>query len=105
MKIEMDIDEKYKAINIVIQSPNLNQDVTDIISKLETPKSTPISGKRNDNIYVLHPDDIYLFYSLRGKVYADSNTSTYEIKQKLYEVEGVSIKSLFNSLKSLRFNK
>jgi DNA-binding LytR/AlgR family response regulator len=87
MKIEMDIDKKYKALNIVIQSPELNQEVTDIITKLETPTSFPISGKCKDKIYVLHPEDIYLFYSLRGKVFADSKSSSYEIKQKLYEVE------------------
>jgi len=87
MKVEVDINKKYKTINVVIQSPEHNREVTDIVTKLEHQKNHTISGKCNDKIYILNPEDIYLFYSMRGKVLVDTKESSFEIKQKLYEVE------------------
>lgn len=95
MKVEIDINKKYKGTNVVIQSPELNQDVTDIVTKLENRKTATISGNLNEKIYILNPENIYLFYSMRGKVLADTKESSFEIKQKLYEVEENLVGSSF----------
>lgn len=87
MKYEIDINPSYEEVSIVIKSPGMNQEVNEIMAKLEQQKSTTISGRIEQKIFVLDPKDVYLFYSQSGKVFADTKDKTYEIKQKLYEVE------------------
>lgn len=89
MKVDIDIKKEYKEISIVIKAPQMNNDVTEIIDKLnqEKKKRLPISGKMDDKIYVLNPNEIVLFYSLQGKVYAQTKDKELEIKQTLYSLE------------------
>ncbi len=87
MKFDIDINKKYEEITIVIKSPEMNQEVTEIMTKLQIPKQLTISGKVDQKIFVLDPKEIYLFYGQGGKVLADTKDKSYEIKQKLYEIE------------------
>lgn len=87
MKFDIDINNDYKEIVIVIKAPEMNQEVTDLITKLQSKKTNTISGIMNEKIFVLQPDEIMLFYTEAKKVYADTINGSYEIKQKLYEIE------------------
>jgi len=87
MKFDIDINNDYKEIVIVIKAPEMNQEVTDLITKLQSKKTNTISGIMNEKIFVLQPDEIMLFYTEAKKVYADTINGSYEVKQKLYEIE------------------
>lgn len=87
MKFDIDINKDYKEIVIVIKAPEMNQEVTDLMMKLKTQKSTTVSGLKDEKIFVLAPENILLLYTESKKVYADTLDSRYEIKKKLYEIE------------------
>jgi len=87
MKFDIDINNDYKEIVIVIKAPQMNEEVTNLMAKLQTPKTNTISGLKDEKIFVLSKEEILLFYTEDKKVYADTMDSSYEIKQKLYEIE------------------
>ncbi|TDT63800.1 LytTR family DNA-binding domain-containing protein [Fonticella tunisiensis] len=87
MKIDIDIDENYKETTITIKAPEMNSEIAEILQKLKNTKSKSIIGKDNQKMYILNPQDILVFYSKGQKVMADTIDGTYEIKQKLYELE------------------
>ncbi len=103
MKYEVDINGEYKEVTVLIKAPKMNEEVTGLMARLEDDnresdrhggdeestriKHKSISGRIDQKIYVLNPEDIYLFYTIKGKVYADTKSQTYDIRQKLYEVE------------------
>lgn len=89
MKFDIDINPSYEDISVVIKSPDMNAEVTGIMTKLQTDtvQQETISGRIDQKIFVLDPKDILLFYSENGKVMADTMEASYEIKQKLYAVE------------------
>lgn len=87
MKIEMDIDQKYEELTLIIHAPALTDEINELISTLKPSKNTTLAGMIDQKIYVIDPKDILLFYSEDSKVLADTQESTYELKQKLYELE------------------
>lgn len=89
MKIDIDINEDYESLNILIKAPKMDLEVTRVIDKLRqvSKKRLPVSGKIEDKIYVLNPSEIHLFYSSAGKVYAQTKDKEFEIKQTLYALE------------------
>jgi len=89
MKIAIDINKKYKDLELIVQSPELNEEVTALVSKLEEKNKMTFTGKLKDDIYILDTEEINMFYSQSGKVYADCHDAAYEISQKLYEIESL----------------
>lgn len=89
MKFELDIDKKHDMLKVIIQAPQLTEEVTAIIEKLESSKVIPISGKSGESIFVLDPNEIYYFYAQGRKVYANTCNQSFEVKQKLYELENI----------------
>ena len=87
MKIDIDINKEYKDITVVIKAPEMSAEITELMQKLEGSKSKSIVGKHRDKLYILDPQDIILFYSQGQKVLADTSKGTYEVKQKLYELD------------------
>lgn len=87
MKIDIDINKDYEETTIIIRAPEMNGEITELMQKLNSSKSKSIVGKNNQKIYVLNPQDILLFYSEDQKVMADTANGTYEVKEKLYELE------------------
>ena len=86
MKIDIDINNSYKEIILTIKAPEMTPEVVEIIGKLKTTNKN-IVGRIEQKMHILNPKDILLFYSQGQKIYADTTNDTYEIKQKLYEIE------------------
>ncbi len=111
MRYEIDINGDYKEVSVLIKAPEMNEEVAGILARLEDdrknqerhladagqkrPVHPSISGRIDQKIYVLSPEDISLFYTIKGKVFADSKNFTYEIRQKLYEVEDLLVGTSF----------
>lgn len=87
MKLDIDIQAKYETLKVIIQNNQLDEHVTDLIKKLEEQKGHLINGKKQDSYYPLSHKDIVCFYSMGSKIYADTLTDTYEVKEKLYQLE------------------
>jgi len=95
MKIDIDINTIYEDTKIIIQAPEMTDEVTDLLKKLKEDKPTTLSGKKSQKIYVIDLKDIILIYAQNNRVLVSTMTDTYEIKQKLYEVEDIVSGSTF----------
>jgi DNA-binding LytR/AlgR family response regulator len=97
LKIDLDINDNYEEVTVVIKAPSIDDVVMDIMEKLksESKKEKSIVGKKNQKVYILNPKDIIMFYSEEQKVLADTSEGSFEIKMKLYEIEELLAKTSF----------
>ena len=87
MKIDIDIDKKYKEIQVILKSPNMDEETLEILEKLKTRKTKYILGKIDKKIYILDINEVYIFYSENQKVFVETNECKYEVEERLYEIE------------------
>lgn len=87
MKIDIDLNPEYKDITVTIKAPEMKTEVTELMNRLQSPKSKSIIGKIDQKLFILNPHDIVIFYSNEQKVLAETMDKAYEVKQKLYELE------------------
>lgn len=86
MKIDIDINESYKETRVIVRSREMNDEVTEILDKLKDRPKT-ITGRRNQEIYIIGIEDILIIYAQNNKVYVSTLEGVFEIKHKLYEIE------------------
>ncbi|EPZ55583.1 lytTr DNA-binding domain protein [[Clostridium] sordellii ATCC 9714] len=87
MKIDIDIDKKYKEIQVILKSPDMDEETLEILEKLKTRKTKYILGKKDKKIYILDINEVYIFYSENQKVFVETNDCKYEVEERLYEIE------------------
>lgn len=87
MKIDIDIDKKYKEIQVILKSPDMDEETLKILEKLKTRKTKYILGKKEKKIYILDINEVYIFYSENQKVFVETNECKYEVEERLYEIE------------------
>ncbi|CEN82716.1 response regulator [[Clostridium] sordellii] len=87
MKIDIDIDKKYKDIQVILKSPDMDEETLEILEKLKTRKTKYILGKKDKKIYILDINEVYIFYSENQKVFVETNECKYEVEERLYEIE------------------
>ncbi|CEO08052.1 Uncharacterised protein [[Clostridium] sordellii] len=46
MKIDIDIDKKYKEIQVILKSPDMDEETLEILEKLKTRKLNIYLGKK-----------------------------------------------------------
>jgi len=73
---------------IIIKSNNMDSDLLELIYSLKAVRSR-LTAFNNGEILKLTPADIYYFESVDNHVCACCETSVYEVKQKLYELEQI----------------
>ncbi|WP_297638805.1 LytTR family DNA-binding domain-containing protein [uncultured Clostridium sp.] len=95
MKIDLDIDDRYKELEVLIKSRKLDDEVLEIMNKLKEKKVENFLGNKNERIYILKPEDIICFYSDSQKIMVDTEEGSFEIKLKLYEIEEMLINLSF----------
>ncbi|MGL5068761.1 MAG: LytTR family DNA-binding domain-containing protein [Sarcina sp.] len=97
MKIDLDINDNYEEITVVIKARSIDEVVIDIMEKLksENKKEKSIVAKKNQKVYILNPKDIIMFYSEEQKVLADTSEGNFEVKMKLYEIEELLARTSF----------
>ena len=89
MKINIQIDDSLDACEVVIKTPELNNEVAQIQKAL----SSLASGKgeiiflKDETEYYFGVDKILFFETNCNKVLAHTTTDCFEVKRKLYELE------------------
>lgn len=73
---------------IIIRSNSMDSDLLELIYTLKAGRSK-LTAYQDDEILRLKPSDIYYFESVDNHVCACCETSVYEVKQKLYELERI----------------
>lgn len=88
MKIIIETPEKDVEDKIIISMHKLNENVLKLITALKMQQDTLI-GYKEEQMYRIHPDEVYYFETVDNKSYMYCRESVYEIKQKLYQIEEV----------------
>ena len=87
MKVEVVVDSNCSEPKVVIYTSEISKDVSVLLNKIENSDLTIIKGFLDDKVCILNLQDIYLFYSENGKVYAKTSENSYNVKYRLYELE------------------
>ena len=72
---------------IIIKCQNLSEDIQNLLQKLKQ-GNTKIAGHNEDGIHLLEPDEVYYFETVDNKVFACCKKEVYEVREKLYTLEG-----------------
>lgn len=101
MEVEIKIDEKYSSPKIVIYTSRVTDEISDLIKKLSNDSSKLITGFKDEEIFLINPDDVINIYSEGQKIYARCINNTFKLKNRLYELEdmfsGTSFLRISNS--------
>lgn len=88
MEIEIKTNSEYKEPKISILTNNINDPaISNIIKILKDYFSYSLKGYLDDQLYVLEQANIESIYTENKKVYARQDGISYEIKNRLYELE------------------
>ena len=88
LKYELIIDS-MKEESIIITAKDKNDLIIEIEKLIKT-NMIKIVGYKDDEIYPLELSEIYCFYTQDGKVYAQSKTDNYLVKERIYQLEQVT---------------
>ena len=95
MQIEIAVDETCKDIKIIIVTPQVTNEVHDIIQKLQADVSSMMIGFQGDQGVILNEEDLHRIYSANGKIYAVAGHEEYTLRLRLYELEQRLDKHIF----------
>ena len=99
MKIIIEQSNIYSEVEITIKCNSIDESLEKLISSIRLYSST-ISGKKDDKIYFLKPEDVLYFDTVDEKVFIYTVDNVYETNLKLYEIE-----ERFSDTSILRVNK
>ncbi|RFB14835.1 LytTR family transcriptional regulator [Bacillus sp. HNG] len=100
MKLFLNIDKAFKEAKITIESPNLDENIKELIDFIHKREHPFIIGRKGEMQHILTPADIHYFHTENEQVVAVTGTDSFVIKEKLYELE-----ALLPSSKFIRLSK
>lgn len=89
IEVATNISKEYENIKIVIEAPELNDEVQNILRNLTTiseDRNIIIASKDNE-IFLLKITDIIYFFSDEKYNYAKTKDGIFKVKDRLYELE------------------
>ncbi len=86
MKIEIDINEKYSDVSVLIKAPGISQDIEKIISMMRM-INMQLAVKKEDETYLLDTDKILYIEAVERNTFVYTKDATYQSDLKLYEIE------------------
>ena len=87
MEVEIKIDSSCTEPRILIITDVVTEEISSLVRKLSGDGPQVISGRREDKVEVLEPEDLIRIYANAGKVYAVTGKGEYTLRLRLYEVE------------------
>ena len=88
MDIEIKTDSQYKEPKISIYTNDINDPtISNIINILKDYFSYSLKGCLDNQLYILEQTNIESIYTENKKIYARQDNVSYEIKNRLYELE------------------
>ncbi len=86
MKITIEALPLGEEEEIIIRSNNIRSEIMELILAIKS-ESSRLTAFDNNEIIKLDSKEIFYFESVDNKIYAYCESSVYEVKQKLYELE------------------
>lgn len=109
MKIEIDLDVRYSEPTILIRASELTPELNDLIKALNASSNHGILiGYHDDQVHLIRETELVRIYADNKKVFAETDETTYQLRQRLYEIEErVSLPNLIRISNSeiVNFNK
>lgn len=87
MQIEIEIDEHCREPKIIIRTDKMTDEVGEIVKRLSAEPAKAIAGFRDGMAELLEPDSLLRIYASGGKVFARTESGTYQLRLRLYELE------------------
>lgn len=94
MKVIIEKDEKYKESTVIIRCAETDQKINRLVEIINSYYLT-LTGKINNEEYVLKLDDIFYFEAVDNKVFAYTLDSVYEIAYKITELNDLLANTSF----------
>ena len=91
MKVELNIDEKFKEILVTISTDKINDEVQELVNYIEY-KEDYFVGIADDQVCVLDISDIIRVFVEDRKVFVVTTKGKFVVRKKLYEMNNLLTK-------------
>jgi response regulator len=91
MKVELNIDEKFKEILVTISTDKINDEVQELVNYIEY-KEDYLVGLADDQVCVLDISDIIRVFVEDRKVFVVTTKGKFIVRKKLYEMNNLLTK-------------
>ena len=91
MKVELNIDEKFKEILVTISTDKINDEVQELVNYIEY-KEDYLVGIADDQVCVLDISDIIRVFVEDRKVFVVTTKGKFFVRKKLYEMNNLLTK-------------
>ena len=92
------IDEGCTETKIIVVTSKVTEEVNEIVKRLSSEQPQMIAAFKDAQATMLEPTQIYRVYASEGKVYAETENSTFLLRLRLYEAEQRLAKCSFVSI-------
>ncbi|MFJ5717491.1 LytTR family DNA-binding domain-containing protein [Neobacillus sp. NPDC093127] len=90
MKLFLNIDKAFKDTKITIEGPALDDNIQELIDFIHRREQQQfLIAKKGDMQHILKPVDIHYFHTEKEHVVAVTETDSFILKEKLYELEAL----------------
>ncbi len=89
MKVHIEIDETLKETEVLIRTPEVDSDVTQLIEKISKNDKQTINVSSGNKVILLEPAEVVRIFSGDKKVFVKTENEIFTIKQALYEIENI----------------
>lgn len=87
MKVSVEIDRRFKEAKVTIESPELTEDIQEVLTFIKGRDTKFLIGKEADMQHIIKPTDIHYCHTENEKVIAVTGKGSFELKERLYELE------------------
>ncbi|MGX7103354.1 LytTR family DNA-binding domain-containing protein [Gemella sanguinis] len=91
MKVELNIDEKFKEILVTISTDKINDEVQELVNYIEY-KEDYLVGIADEQVCVLDISDIIRVFVEDRKVFVVTTKGKFVVRKKLYEMNNLLTK-------------
>lgn len=91
MKVELNIDEKFKEILVTISTDKINDEVQELVNYIEY-KEDYLVGIADDQVCLLDISDIIRVFVEDRKVFVVTTKGKFVVRKKLYEMNNLLTK-------------
>ena len=90
MKVRIELDPSMDEPEILIRAPRLTQELAQLQESILRQKLVPLAFYKDRSEYFLDLANILFFETDGEKIFGHTKDEAYEVKQKLYELEGLA---------------
>lgn len=74
---------------MTIEGPEMDENIQELIDFIHGRKQQYLIGKKGEMQHILRPEDIHYFHSENDHIFAVTDTDSFRVKEKLYELEDI----------------